>query len=47
MPDMNVDPAFAQRERQIVPFNLEATLYTFKNASDGGTKSVLELKSTV
>ncbi len=40
MPGMDMDPAFAQRERQVMPFSLEATLHTFKNASDGGTEAV-------
>lgn len=40
MPGMTMNPAFAQRERQVMPFGLDATLHTFKNASDGGTETV-------
>ncbi len=40
MPGMTMDPAFAKREREVMPFNLEATLHTFKNSSDGGTELV-------
>jgi hypothetical protein len=40
MPGMTMDPAFAKREREVMPFGLEATMHTFKNASDGGTELV-------
>ena len=39
MPGMP-DPGQAQRERQIMPFSLEATLHTFTNAVNGGTETV-------
>lgn len=40
MPGMKMGPGFAQRERQVMPFSLEATLHSFANASDGGTETV-------
>ena len=40
MPGMMMDPAFAKREREVMPFSLEATLHTFKNANNGGTELV-------
>ena len=40
MPGMTMDPAFAKREQEVMPFSLEATLHTFKNANDGGTELV-------
>lgn len=40
MPGMTMDPAFAKREQEVMPFSLESTLHTFKNANDGGTELV-------
>jgi hypothetical protein len=40
MPGMTMDPGFAKREREVMPFSLEVTLHTFKNANDGGTELV-------
>jgi hypothetical protein len=40
MPGMTMSLAFAKREREVMPFNLEATIHTFKNVSDGCTELV-------
>jgi hypothetical protein len=40
MPGMTMDPGFAKRERKVMPFSLEVTLHTFKNANNGGTELV-------